>query len=95
MGRGDMSARSAINSRDEIGLLSQQFNQMAERLETSFATVATERDTLRRFMADASHELRTPSRLSRRLTLSCRDKQLRILLHRLNFWLKANVKLSV
>lgn len=60
MGRGDMSARSAINSRDEIGLLSQQFNQMAERLETSFATVATERDTLRRFMADASHELRTP-----------------------------------
>lgn len=60
MGRGDMSARSAIKSRDEIGLLSRQFNQMAERLEASFVTVAAERDTLRRFMADASHELRTP-----------------------------------
>ena len=33
---------------------------MANRLETSFADLANERDTLRRFIADASHELRTP-----------------------------------
>jgi signal transduction histidine kinase len=33
---------------------------MAERLEASFAQLAAERDTLRRFIADASHELRTP-----------------------------------
>jgi signal transduction histidine kinase len=37
-----------------------QFNQMAERLEASFAELAAERDALRRFIGDASHELRTP-----------------------------------
>jgi two-component system phosphate regulon sensor histidine kinase PhoR len=33
---------------------------MAERLEASFAALTADRDTLRRFIADASHELRTP-----------------------------------
>jgi signal transduction histidine kinase len=33
---------------------------MAGRLEASFAELAAERDSLRRFIADASHELRTP-----------------------------------
>ncbi|MCB0085103.1 MAG: HAMP domain-containing protein, partial [Caldilineaceae bacterium] len=59
MSRGDLSSRAAVQSRDEIGALAQQFNQMAMQLENSFAELATERDTLRRFMADASHELRT------------------------------------
>ncbi|MCB0093755.1 MAG: HAMP domain-containing histidine kinase, partial [Caldilineaceae bacterium] len=60
MSRGDLSSRAAVQSRDEIGALAQQFNQMAMQLENSFAELAAERDTLRRFMADASHELRTP-----------------------------------
>jgi signal transduction histidine kinase len=33
---------------------------MAGRLEASFSDLAAERDALRRFIADASHELRTP-----------------------------------
>jgi two-component system phosphate regulon sensor histidine kinase PhoR len=33
---------------------------MADQLETSFDQLAAERDALRRFIADASHELRTP-----------------------------------
>ncbi len=33
---------------------------MAERLQASFSTLSEERDTLRHFIADASHELRTP-----------------------------------
>jgi signal transduction histidine kinase len=33
---------------------------MAARLQASFAELAAERDALRRFVADASHELRTP-----------------------------------
>jgi signal transduction histidine kinase len=33
---------------------------MAERLEASFAELAAERDSLRSFIDDASHELRTP-----------------------------------
>ena len=60
MSGGDLSTRAPIRRRDEIGHLAGQFNQMAERLETSFAELAAERDALRRFIADASHELRTP-----------------------------------
>jgi signal transduction histidine kinase len=56
----DLSARAPVQSKDEFGQLAGQFNQMADRLETSFAELAAERDTLRRFIADASHELRTP-----------------------------------
>lgn len=60
MSSGDLSARAPASGRDEIGQLAGQFNQMAERLEASFAGLAAERDALRRFIADASHQLRTP-----------------------------------
>jgi len=60
MSGGDLSIRAPVRGRDEIGRLAKQFNQMAERLETSFAELSAERDALRRFIADASHELRTP-----------------------------------
>ncbi len=60
MGAGDLSVRSMVHSRDEIGELAARFNQMAERLQFSFKQLETERDALRRFIGDASHELRTP-----------------------------------
>jgi signal transduction histidine kinase len=60
MSSGDLSTRALVHGEDEIGQLARQFNQMAEGLETSFTELAAERDALRRFMADASHELRTP-----------------------------------
>jgi two-component system sensor histidine kinase BaeS len=60
MNAGELSARAPVHGKDEIGLLARQFNQMAAALESSFAALATERDALRRFIADASHELRTP-----------------------------------
>jgi signal transduction histidine kinase len=60
MNGSDLSARVPVHGQDEIGQLAGQFNQMAGRLETSFAELAAERDALRRFIADASHELRTP-----------------------------------
>lgn len=56
----DLTTRAAVRGRDEIGQLARQFNQMAERLEASFDAVTADRDALRRFIADASHELRTP-----------------------------------
>ena len=60
MSRGDFTARARKHGDDEIGQVTQQFNQMAGRLEESFAEVAAQRDALRHFIADASHELRTP-----------------------------------
>jgi signal transduction histidine kinase len=60
MSGGDLSTRAPVRGKDEIGQLGGQFNTMAGRLEASFAELAAERDALRRFIADASHELRTP-----------------------------------
>lgn len=60
MSKGDLSARASVTTRDEIGQLAAQFNRMADQLQRSFADLQAERDTLRRFVADASHELRTP-----------------------------------
>jgi signal transduction histidine kinase len=53
MAAGNLSARASIERLDEFGLLSNSFNQMAETIETKVAT-------LRRFVADAAHELGTP-----------------------------------
>ena len=60
MSGGDLAIRAPVGGKDEIGQLALQFNHMAGRLEASFAELAAERDSLRRFIADASHELRTP-----------------------------------
>jgi signal transduction histidine kinase len=48
-----LSVRSTINRDDEVGVLSQSFNQMAGRIEETVLT-------LRQFVADAAHELHTP-----------------------------------
>jgi heavy metal sensor kinase len=54
MGAANLHRRlSVANERDELGQLAKTFNQVLERLEASF-------EQQRRFMADASHELRTP-----------------------------------
>ncbi len=60
MGAGNLATRSQVHSKDEIGDLAAAFNQMADRLQASFQQLGAERDALRRFIADASHELRTP-----------------------------------
>lgn len=60
MAGGDLTARASGERRDEMGALARQFNGMAESLERSFRQLEVERDSLKRFVADASHELRTP-----------------------------------
>lgn len=53
MGRGDMTARVNIQSKDEIGLLGNSFNAMAENIN--------KQEQLRKNMvSDVAHELRTP-----------------------------------
>lgn len=62
MGEGDLSARSPVQSSDEIGQVAVQFNRMAAGLQNSFAELEAERDALRRFVADASTSCARPSR---------------------------------
>jgi two-component system, OmpR family, sensor kinase len=53
LGAGDMSARSGLHGRDEIGDLARAFDDMAER-------VVNLRRSEKELLANVSHELRTP-----------------------------------
>ena len=53
MASGDLATRADVSRRDEVGQLAAAFNEMARRVE---GTVLA----LRRFVADAAHELHTP-----------------------------------
>ena len=54
IGASNLHERLAVqNERDELGHLAQSFNSLLDRLSQSF-------ERQQRFMADASHELRTP-----------------------------------
>jgi len=54
IGAANLHERLAVqNERDELGQLAQSFNSLLDRLSQSF-------ERQQRFMADASHELRTP-----------------------------------
>jgi two-component system OmpR family sensor kinase len=58
---GDLSARMPdANEKTEVGRLVISLNSMLSRIESSFAARTESEDRLRRFVADASHELRTP-----------------------------------
>jgi signal transduction histidine kinase len=53
MAEGDLSVRVTTRRQDEYGLLGEAFNHMAGRVENTVTT-------LRRFVADAAHEIHTP-----------------------------------
>jgi two-component system, OmpR family, sensor kinase len=59
--RGDSKLRLAPNRTDtELGSLAQAFDQMVDSLETAVEEARASDAATRRFLADASHELRTP-----------------------------------
>ncbi len=62
LAEGDLSARVALSSSGtpEIAELATTFNRMAEQIEQSIAFTRRERDRSREFLADVSHQLRTP-----------------------------------
>lgn len=61
LAQGKLQQRVPLtHSRDEISELAKSFNQMAERIEQTFANQQASERRARRFVSDASHELRTP-----------------------------------
>src|SRR5438105_4540649 len=57
---GDLDQRAAPSGVVEIDQLAAQFNVMADRLAESLRLLQADRDRLREFIADVSHELRPP-----------------------------------
>jgi signal transduction histidine kinase len=61
LAQGNLQQRvPLLPSQDEISDLAASFNQMADRIEQMFAAQQASEQRARRFVSDASHELRTP-----------------------------------
>jgi signal transduction histidine kinase len=60
VGKRRFDSRVPDYGSDEIGRLAEQFNIMTDRLQQSYQELTRERDTLKKFIQDASHQLRTP-----------------------------------
>jgi two-component system sensor histidine kinase MtrB len=59
MAQGDLTIRLQAGN-DEFGVLAASFNRMAENLQTKMADLEAGQARERRFVADVTHELRTP-----------------------------------
>lgn len=60
IGAGDLSRRLQVPGSDELAQLAKTFNGMLARLETAFAQLTQSLEHQKRFVGDASHELKTP-----------------------------------
>ena len=57
---GDLPTRSRIQSRDEFGQLSRDFDAMADKVQGNISALETEMERQERFMGAFAHELKTP-----------------------------------
>jgi signal transduction histidine kinase len=59
-GSGDLSARVAVQGKDEVAFLAERFNHAAERIETLMDSQKSLLASHKSLLANASHELRSP-----------------------------------
>lgn len=57
---GNYGYRSRINTRDEIGMVSRDFDQMAETLQTNILEMELSLERQKEFMGNFTHEMKTP-----------------------------------
>lgn len=60
VGRGDLTARTGINRRDEVGATARQVDAMIELLGEAETGRVRDADARKQFLASVSHDLRTP-----------------------------------
>jgi signal transduction histidine kinase len=60
IGAGAFDRRTGVRGRDEVAVLATAFDGMVDRLQQQMTRVSESEAAMRRFLADASHELRTP-----------------------------------
>lgn len=60
LARGNLGYRAPVRSRDEVGQLAADFNRMAGQLEQNVNRIQETMALQERFMADFSHEMKTP-----------------------------------
>lgn len=60
LARGNLGYRATVRSRDEVGQLAADFNRMAGQLERNVNRIQETMALQERFMADFSHEMKTP-----------------------------------
>lgn len=60
LARGNLGYRAPVRSRDEVGQLASDFNRMAGQLERNVNRIQETMALQERFMADFSHEMKTP-----------------------------------
>ena len=60
IGSGKFSSRSTVNTNDEIGKLSKEFNSMAEHIEQNIKEMEDMLKAREEFMGSFAHEMKTP-----------------------------------
>lgn len=58
--RGNYEDRASVSSKDEIGMLSLQFNAMAQEIQNKIQELQRESQNKQEFIDNLTHELRTP-----------------------------------
>ncbi len=57
---GQLSRRARVCSRDEVGLVAEDFNAMAEHLEANISALQDSMERQERFLGSFAHEVKTP-----------------------------------